>query len=138
MKKANAQNSRPNKSQVLTEFLKGLLAQGPVGVPEIEDMAEGGWTPGQKAIDHALEAVSGGEEDPWDPIYSGRLCNRGQMVLAFAGSGRAHPGICESPHLKAPLRLPSSAVRGQSRKRATLSISDQGHGCITVEAMIFK
>src|SRR5437870_1289188 len=39
MKKANAQNSRLNKSQVLTEFLKGLLAQGPVGVPELEDMA---------------------------------------------------------------------------------------------------
>src|SRR5947209_265533 len=39
MKKANAQKLRPNKSQVLTEFLKDLLAQGPVGVPEIEDMA---------------------------------------------------------------------------------------------------
>jgi hypothetical protein len=39
MKKANAQNSRPNKSEAITEFLKGLLAQGPVGVPEIEDMA---------------------------------------------------------------------------------------------------
>ena len=39
MKKANAQKLRPNKSQVVTEFLKGLLAQGPVGVPEIEDMA---------------------------------------------------------------------------------------------------
>ena len=85
MKKANAQNSRPNKSQVLTEFLKGLLAQGPVGVPEIEDMAEGGWTPGQKAIDHALEAVSCGEEGPWHPVYSGWLCNRRQVVLAFAG-----------------------------------------------------
>jgi hypothetical protein len=39
MKKANAQNSRRNKSPVLTEFLKGLLAQGAVGVPELEDMA---------------------------------------------------------------------------------------------------
>jgi hypothetical protein len=39
MKKANAQNSRPNKSEAITEFLKGLLAQGPVGVPKIEDVA---------------------------------------------------------------------------------------------------
>src|SRR6266566_10048101 len=39
MKKANGQNSRPNKSQAVTEFLKGLLAQGAVGVPELEHMA---------------------------------------------------------------------------------------------------
>jgi hypothetical protein len=38
MKKANAQNSWPDKSRVLSEFLKGLLAQGAVGVPELEDM----------------------------------------------------------------------------------------------------
>src|SRR5438046_2469888 len=39
MKKSKAQNSGANKSQVLTEFLKGLLAKGPIGVHEIEDMA---------------------------------------------------------------------------------------------------
>jgi hypothetical protein len=54
MKKANAQNSLPNKSQVLTEFLKGLLAKGPVGVPEIEDMARAAGHLGKrKSITHS-------------------------------------------------------------------------------------
>src|SRR5438445_13712608 len=30
-------------------------------------------------------SVSGGEEGPQDPVYSGWLCNRGGVVLAVAG-----------------------------------------------------
>src|SRR5438445_6080905 len=109
MKKANAQNPRPNKSQVVTEFLKGLLAQGPVGVPELEDMARAAGHLGKRQSITRSKPFQGAKKALGIRSIRAGFATAGRWCWHLPGDATPHPSSAEA---KSTGRIPSAWVEG--------------------------